>query len=206
MLHWSTCARREDTRGLYTSSLWLTAGISHRKVAKLLTATYLHLHVYALLIPWYTLIETHICLCLASTGLQRALRIDGGCGREIRVLNAAGLVISHDMIELLALLPQLRWLNVTDSVLEWSKECPDGVGGEGWPNTFPSINPTFEYASVILSLPSTKLSDAHVIRPRMAESLAGSHDGDEGQREALRFPKLETLHTDRCQGLSHLLR
>jgi hypothetical protein len=171
-------------------------------VAKLQTATYPH--GCALLLSWHTL--AHIRLGLASAGLQNALRIDGGCGRDIRVLNAAGLVISHDMIDLLAHLPQLSWLNVTDSVLESSKEHPAGVGGEGWPNTFPSINPTFEYAAVILSLPSTKMLDVHVIRPTTADSLAGSHDVDDGRREKLGFPKLQTLHTDRCRGLSHLLR
>lgn len=133
--------------------------------------------------------------------------MDGGFGREIRVLNAAGLSISFELVELLALLPHLKWLNVTDSVLESSREPSSGDGGADWPNTVPSINPTFEYAAVILSLPSTRMSDVHVIRPTMAESLAGNHDGAQGQQGAAsKFPQLETLHTDRCQGLGHLLR
>lgn len=72
----------------------------------------------------------------------------------------------------------------------------------------PMINPSFEYAAVILPLPSMTMAKKEVMRPSRSLAIPphGAGGGTNDEKDSHRFPLLETLHTDRCMGLSYLLR
>eukprot|EP00282_Hemiselmis_andersenii_P000598 CAMPEP_0114170766 /NCGR_PEP_ID=MMETSP0043_2-20121206/34329_1 /TAXON_ID=464988 /ORGANISM="Hemiselmis andersenii, Strain CCMP644" /LENGTH=550 /DNA_ID=CAMNT_0001268421 /DNA_START=64 /DNA_END=1715 /DNA_ORIENTATION=- len=136
------------------------------------------------------------CGGVSAEGLLRAIRKNSGCGEVLRVLNVAGLVVTKALLEAFSALPLLRWLNVTDCILHDSSEESHNT-----PNMRSEHVPSYEYATVILQLPALRMEGKHVLKPRslpMHSTASFAHKSG--------FQSLETLHTDRCKGVSCLLR
>jgi hypothetical protein len=155
------------------------------------------------------------CTSLCSRGLEHVLNPAVQHTAALRVLNLGGLLLEWPLVRLLARLPVLSWLNVTDTTLDGV--VPAGCGGGAGRETAARVlqKPRgvglrcYEYVAPVGVLPGLAPSAVPRVSLSMgvtAGAAGGGADGEGLYEGDGLFARLETLHSDRCNGVSALIR